>query len=173
MLFDLQLPIIFFLFCVSPKKIKSVKMTKTLLSSSNPDHALNGSTLLLDMNDQLSYIVQESNSFITSHVSDIASEIDQGLGQLKTVNGCNWKVKRLHTFRQRLLSNLYLHPQVGCAQVKQADIHAWPGTGNDCCDCSCTLCTPDRTNCTSRDLNMANYFQDFFQNYSTWTFMMN
>lgn len=44
----------------------------------------NGSTLVLDMNERLSYIVQESNIFITSHVSDVASEIDQDVGQLKT-----------------------------------------------------------------------------------------
>lgn len=59
-------------------------MTKKPLVSTNLDHARNGSTLVLDVNEQLSYIVQESNIFITSHVWDVASEIDQGVGQLKT-----------------------------------------------------------------------------------------
>lgn len=82
---DLQLPRFFDLFfCVILLKIKNVKITKKLLSSTNPDHALDGSTLVLDVNEQLSYIVQESNIFLTSHVLDVASEVDQGLGQLKT-----------------------------------------------------------------------------------------
>lgn len=83
---DFRLP---HFFCIIPLKIKNVKMRKKLLSSTNPDHALNGLTLVLDMNEQLSYVVQESNIFMTSHVSDVASEIDQCLGQLKTVKGCN------------------------------------------------------------------------------------
>lgn len=46
---DLQLPL-FFLRRFS-KKSKNVKMTKKLLSSTNPDHALNGPTLVLDVNE--------------------------------------------------------------------------------------------------------------------------
>lgn len=78
-------------FCVILLKIKNVKMTKKLLSSSNPDHALNGSTLVLDVKEQLSYIVQESNIFITSHLSDVASETDQGFGSIEDCKGMHLK----------------------------------------------------------------------------------
>lgn len=87
---DLQLPLFFFL-RHRLLKIKNVKMTKKLLSSSNPDHALNGSTLVLDVMEQLSCIVQESNIFITSHLSDVASETDQGFGSIEDCKGMHLK----------------------------------------------------------------------------------
>lgn len=68
------------IFCFVPLKITNLKMTEKMLSSTNQDPAHNGSTLLVDSTEQLSYIVQEPNIFMTHHVSDVASEIDQTLG---------------------------------------------------------------------------------------------
>lgn len=59
-------------------------MTEKLLSSTNQDQAHNGSTLVLDLTEQPSRIVQEFNIFIASHLG-VASEMDQNLGQLKTM----------------------------------------------------------------------------------------
>lgn len=83
---DFPLPLFF---CFVPLKITNLKMTEKMLSSTNQDPAHNGSTLVLDLTEQLSYIVQEPNIFITHLVSDVAIEIDQSLGHLKTVSGCN------------------------------------------------------------------------------------
>lgn len=141
-------------------------MTEKMLSSTNQDPAHNGSTLLVDSTEQLSCIVQEPNIFITHHVSDVASEIDQTLGHwtLKTVSGCNWKVKSLHTFHQRHLSKLFLHPQVGCAQLKQTDML---GLG-----LARTVVYTWLDNLHVVGFKYGNLFSRYFEIYSMWTLMV-
>lgn len=92
-------------------------MTEKLLSSTNQDQAHNGSTCVLDLTEQLSCTVQEINNFITSH-SDVASETDQNLGQLKTI-GMQLKGQQTAYMSSKAPIKLYLHPLVGCAQLKK------------------------------------------------------
>lgn len=92
-------------------------MTEKLLSSTNQDQAHNGPTRVLDLTEQLSCIVQEFNIFITSH-SDVASETDQNLGQLKTI-GMQLKGQQTAYMSSKAPTKLYPHPLVGCAQLKK------------------------------------------------------